>query len=255
MKARGKPKDDRLFETPEKENEKPNVEQKKRTAKRPPLTPSVAPPNKLSNAHVPSIEEQINQQLAQNMAEQDGAGNFTGGHMEPGESPFMFLLADVFVTSRTKTHRLGWWDRRWKKGSPDSFSTQQEMYQSDIEEGTLKQWLMEESENNARILAKKGPGTPHRMGEPKKEKKKKEETKKPKLPPGGKTRIDEIIRIVRKDLTNEFVYNPRLMELSAGEIANEMESVGMMMSLKASNLPSAVNHARAIAKKKTKEDV
>ncbi|CAB9504227.1 hypothetical protein SEMRO_190_G081750.1 [Seminavis robusta] len=254
LKAKGNPKDDRLYETPEKEKE--NVEPRKRTtAKRPPLTPSAPPAQKLTHVQPPSIEKQINQQLAEGMAAQDAAGNFTGGHMTYGESPFMFLLADMFVTSRTKTHRLGWWKRGGKSGSPDSFSTQQEMYQSDIEEGTLKQWLIEENENNARILAKKGPPTPHRMGEPKPPKEKKNEPQKLKLPKGGKSRIDEIMRIVRQGLTNEFLHNPRMMELSAGEIANRMEGVAMTMSLEATNLPSAVNHARAIAKKKEPKDI
>ncbi|CAB9505328.1 hypothetical protein SEMRO_227_G092450.1 [Seminavis robusta] len=118
-----------------------------------------------------------------------------------------------------------------------------------ISEGTLKKWLIEESQNNA----KKGPATPHRMGEPK-QPKKKAEPKKPKLPTGGKTRIDDIMRIVRKDITNQFIENPRMMELSAGEVANRMESVALLLSLEAASLPSAVNHARNAAKKKNPQD-
>eukprot|EP00797_Seminavis_robusta_P028899 Sro570_g168440.2 (242) ;mRNA; f:4619-5344 len=237
--GKGKKKDDRMYGTPEKENKPPS-------GKRSPRTPQDAPPLKRNDA-VPSIEKQINRQLAG--LDQDGS--YTGGHMEMGESPFMFLLADVFVTSRTKTHRLGWWQR---KASPNSVTTVSSTEEEPISEGTLKKWLIEESQHNARILAKKGPATPHRMGEPKPPKEKKNEPHKPKLPKGGKTRIDEIMRIIRKDITNEFVHNPRMMELSAGEIANRMESVAMILSLEASNLPSAVNHARA-QKKNTPKDV
>ncbi|CAB9531473.1 hypothetical protein SEMRO_3583_G349350.1 [Seminavis robusta] len=238
--GKGKPKDDRLFGTPEKENQ-PNQPP---AGKRPPRTPEDAPPMKRNDV-VPSIEKQINRQLAG--LDQDGS--YTGGHMEMGESPFMFLLADVFVTSRTKTHRLGWWQR---KASPNSVTTVSSTEEEPISEGTLKKWLIEESQHNARILAKNGPSTPHRMGEPKPPKEKKNEPQKQKLPKGGKTRIDKIMRIIRKDITNEFVHNPRMMELSAGEIANRMESVAMLLSLEASNLPSAVNHARAQKKNSSK---
>ncbi|CAB9502051.1 hypothetical protein SEMRO_126_G060440.1 [Seminavis robusta] len=238
--GKGKKKDDRLFETPEKENKKP-------ASKRAPHTPEDAPPLKRNDA-VPSIEKQINRQLAG----LDQEGSFTGGHQEMGESPFMFLLADTFVTSRTKTHRLGWWKRKASPKSVTSLSSDEDDHA--ISEGTLKKWLIEESQNNARILAKKGPATPHRMGEPKQPKAKAEQ-KKPKLPPGGKTRIDDIMRIVRKDITNQFTQNPRMMELSAGEIANRMEEVSLTLSLEAAALPSAVNHARNVAaKKKNQQD-
>ncbi|CAB9512697.1 hypothetical protein SEMRO_550_G164770.1 [Seminavis robusta] len=204
--GKGKKKDDRLYGTPEKENKNPAG-----NAKRPPRTPEDAPPMKRNDA-VPSIEKQINRQLAGL-----DQGSYTGGHME--------------------------------MASPNSVTTVSSEDDHAISEGTLKKWLIEESQNNARILAKKGPATPHRMGEPK-QPKKKAEPKKPKLPPGGKTRIDDIMRIVRKDITNQFIENPRMMELSAGEVANRMESVALLLSLEAASLPSAVNHARNAAKKK-----
>ncbi|CAB9504198.1 hypothetical protein SEMRO_189_G081450.1 [Seminavis robusta] len=250
LKGRGKPKDDRNYETPQKEN----IEPQKKTSKRPPLTPAGAPAPKLSHVQVPSIEKQINQQLADSMRQEDASGRYSGGHMNYGESPFMFMLADVFITSRTKTHRLAWCDRGGKSGSPDSQATQpfpsEDEEEEVVDEGTLKQWLIEESESNARILKKLGTPTPKKKKQPENG-----GGKKLKLPKGGKAKVDNIVKKIREAVTTQFATNPRLMEMSADEIANRLAAVAMEVSTEAAARPSAVNHARSIAKKKNPQDI
>ncbi|CAB9513374.1 hypothetical protein SEMRO_588_G171420.1 [Seminavis robusta] len=253
LKPKGKPKDDRLYETPDKENREPQ-KQHSRAAKRPPLTPEPAglPPTKINNAPVPSIEKQIQQQLAN----QDAAGHYTGGRMEPGESPYMFLLADVFITSKTKTHRLGFW--RPKKESPNdsvlSYNSQNELYDTSVDRNSLKKWLIEESEMNAEIMARMGAPTPQKAKKPQAQTGSEIKPKK-KMPKGGKAKVDAIMRSVRQSVTDQFIANPRMMELKEEDVASRIAQLALEISGEAAALPSAVNHARNAAKKKNPQDV